>query len=212
MKQPLIILGAGGHARVLIDALRLQSAGILGLVDADSAKIGPPLLGVPVLGGDEQVFAYQVDQIQLVNGLGTVRSGAGRSALFMRFKNRAYQFAIVVHPSAIIAPDVVLAEGAQIMAGAVLQTGCRIGVNAIINTRAALALGCEIGDHVHIAPGATLSGGVIVGQNTHVGAGATVIQGIRIGCDCTVGAGAVVIRDVPDGATVVGVPAKEIRT
>lgn len=211
MNYPVIVLGAGGHAIVLINALQLLSVELLGVTDADIGKRGQLLLGVPVTGDDETVMKYPVEAIHLVNGVGSVRVNSRRRQLFERFKNRGYQFVSVVHPSAIIAPDVVCAEGVQIMAGAVIQPGCRIGINAVINTGCVVDHDCHIGDHTHISPGATLSGGVRVGENAHVGTGATVIQGIQIGRDSLVAAGAVVIRDVPDGATVAGVPAKEFK-
>ena len=193
---------------MLIDALRLQSVELLGVTDADIGKRDQLLLDVPVMGGDEEVMKYPVETIHLVNGVGSVRVNPRRRQLFEHFKSKGYRFASVVHPSAIIATDVVLSEGAQIMAGAVVQTGCRIGINAVINTGSVVDHDCHIGDHAHISPGATLSGGVRVGENAHVGTGATVIQGIQIGRNSLVAAGAVVIRDVPDGATVAGVPAK----
>ena len=209
MNYPVIILGAGGHAKVLIGALRLQSIEILGIVDADPEKKNQLLLGVLVLGGDSEIMKYPVEKIQLVNGIGSVRVNPLRRQLFERFKSKGYRFASIVHPSAIIADDVVLSEGAQIMAGAVIQAGCHIGINAVINTGSVVDHDSHIGDHAHIAPGATLSGGVRVGENAHVGTGATVIQGIKIGRNSLVAAGAVVIRDVPDDTTVAGVPAKE---
>lgn len=209
MNYPLIILGAGGHAKVLIDALRLRSVEVLGIADTDPDKKGQLLLGVPVLGGDEQIMKYPAEKIQLVNGIGSVRVTQLRRKLFEHFKISGYQFASIVHPSAIIAGDVVLSEGAQIMAGAVIQAGCHVGINTVINTGSVVDHDCHIGDHAHIAPGATLSGGVVVGENSHVGTGATVIQGIRIGRNSLVAAGAVVIRDVKDGTRVIGVPAKE---
>ena len=193
---------------MLIDALRLQSAELLGIADADLGKKGQMLLGIPVLGGDEEVKKYSVDKIQLVNGIGSVSVNSQRRKLFEHFKGEGYQFASVAHPSAIIAGDVVLSEGAQIMAGAVIQAGCHVGMNAVINTGAVVDHDCHIGDHVHISPGVTISGGVVVGENSHVGTGATVLQGIRIGRNSLVAAGAVVIRDVSDGATVMGVPAR----
>lgn len=205
----MIILGAGGHAKVLIDALRLQSIELLGLADADIGKKGQLLLDVPVLGGDEEVMKHPVETIRLVNGIGSVRVNPLRRQLFEYFKNKGYRFVSIVHPAAIIAGDVVLSEGAQIMAGAIVQAGCHIGINAVINTGAVVDHDCSIGDHAHISPGVTLSGGVQVGENAHIGTGATVIQGIEIGRNCLVAAGAVVIRNVPDGATVAGVPAKE---
>jgi sugar O-acyltransferase (sialic acid O-acetyltransferase NeuD family) len=210
LNHPLIILGAGGHAKVLIDALRLRDGDLLGVTDADAGKKGGRLMGVPVFGGDEEVAKYPAETVRLVNGLGSVRVGHHRRDLFERFKSRGYLFARVIHPSAVLAADAVLSEGVQIMAGAVVQAGCRIGSNAIINTRATVDHDCDIADHVHISPGATLCGGVAVGEGAHIGAGATVIQGVRIGRNSLVAAGAVVIRDVPEGATVAGVPAKEI--
>lgn len=209
MNYPVIILGAGGHAKVLINALRLLSVELLGVTDADAGKRGQLLLDVPVMGGDEVVMKYSAKTIRLVNGIGSVRVNPRRRQLFEYFKSKGYQFASVVHQSAIIAADVVCSEGVQIMAGAVIQTGCHIGINAVINTGCAVDHDCYIGGHAHISPGTTLSGGVRVGENTHVGTGTIMIQGIQVGRNSLVAAGAVVIRDVPDGATVAGVPAKE---
>lgn len=212
MNYPVIILGAGGHARVLIDALRLQSVELLGMTDADIEKKDQLLLGVRVLGGDEEVNKYPVGTIRLVNGLGSVGYNSHRRYLFECFKKAGNHFVNVIHPSAVLAFDVVLAEGVQIMAGSVVQVGSYIGINTIVNTRAVVDHDCHIGDHAHIAPGVILSGGVIIGDGAHLGTGATVIQGIRIGANSLIAAGAVVIRDVPDGATVMGVPAVEVRT
>jgi len=210
MNLPLIILGAGGHAKVLIDALR--GAEIRGLTDPGSDRAGQQVLGVPWLGADDVLSSHPPDAVQLVNGLGTVRVAPRRRALFELCKAKGYRFATVVHASAVIASDVDLAEGTQVMAGAVVQAGSQIGENTIINTGAVVDHDCRVGRHVHIASGAVLSGYVDVGDRVHIGAGATVIQGIRIGAGCLIGAGAVVIRDVLAGATVVGVPAREIKS
>lgn len=210
MSLPLIVLGAGGHAKVLLDALLASSARIIGIVDPEPALAGATLLGVPVLGGDEIVAGHAPGAIRLVNGLGSVGYPARRQALFDRFKEQGYAFASVIHPGAIVAADTILGEGVQVMAGAVIQPGCRLGRNVIVNTRAAVDHDCGIGDHVHIAPGVTLSGGVRIGASSHVGTGATVIQGICIGERSLVGAGALLVKDVPAGVTVVGVPAKVV--
>jgi UDP-perosamine 4-acetyltransferase len=212
MNLPLIVLGAGGHAKVLVDALLGAGRPVHGLTDADPAKAGSALLGVPVLGGDKEVLAFAPEAVRLVNGIGSVRVSVLRRQLYDGFKSSGYFFERVVHASAIVAPDVVLAEGAQIMAGAVLQSGCHIGENAIINTRVAVDHDCVIGSHAHISPGVTLCGNVAIGEGSHIGAGATVIQGVRIGRNCMVAAGAVVIRDIPDGVTVAGLPAKEMHS
>jgi len=219
LSKPIIILGAGGHARVLADALRPLE--VSGFTDSNPLKIDSRLHNATVLGGDDIALAYAPDDIQLVNGIGSVGIGIGtkgmaldtlrRVGLFNRFRSAGYRFLNVIHPSAIMAPDVALGEGVQIMAGTVLQTGCNIGDNTIVNTRASIDHDCHIGAHVHIAPGAVLSGGVTVGDYVHIGAGATIVQGIHIGANCMIAAGAVVIRDIPAGKTVIGVPAKEVK-
>lgn len=210
MSLPVIILGAGGHSKVLIEALLVSSAVITGIVDPNQILVGANILGVPVLGGDDIVVdEFAPSQIQLVNGLGSVGLPIIRQQLYNKFKGLGYYFATVVHPSAVVASDVVLGEGAQVMAGAVIQPGCSIGINSIINTRASVDHDCIIGDHVHISPGVTLSGGVAVGACSHIGTGATVIQGISISNGCLVAAGAVVTKDISDGAKVRGVPARE---
>lgn len=210
MSLPIIVLGAGGHARVLIDALRSRSSVIQGIAEADHGKHGKMWCDIPIIGDDAAVLHLAKDTVRLANGIGTVRVSLSRRQLYDNYKSEGYCFATVVHASAIVAPDAVLAEGAQIMAGAVLQTGCRIGENAIINTRVSVDHDCVIGNHVHVSPGATLCGNVVIGEGSHVGAGATVIQGIRIGRNSMVAAGAVVISDIPDDVTVAGVPAKEM--
>lgn len=209
MNLPVIILGAGGHAKVLVEVLLKSGKVIAGIVDPDLTLVGTNILGVPVLGCDEVVNGYSTTDFHLVNGLGSVSVPLKRQQLFDRFKALGYFFATVIHPSAIIASDAVLSEGTQIMAGTVIQPGCRIGINSILNTRASVDHDCIIGDHVHVAPGVTLSGGVSVGSRSHIGTGATVIQGISIGIGCLIAAGSVVTKDVCDGAKVRGVPARE---
>lgn len=211
MSLPVLILGAGGHAKVLIDTLQVSSAVIAGIVDSDPKLFNTNILGVPILGNDDVVGEFPPAEILLVNGLGSISLPVRRQQLFERFKILGYGFAKVVHPSAIVAADVNLNEGVQIMAGAVIQSGSHIGCNVIINTRASVDHDCHIGEHTHIAPGVTLSGGVSVATSSHIGTGATVIQGVRIGSSCVVGAGAVVVGNVVDSETVVGIPARVVK-
>ena len=209
MTLPVIVIGAGGHARVLVEALKRAAAEIVGCTDCNSAGQGRGL-GIPLLGSDDAVVRFPSASVRLANGIGSTRDGRVRREVFERFRSQGYRFAEVVHPSAVIAADAVLGEGVQVMAGAVVQPGCRIGVNAIINTRASVDHDCIIGDHVHIAPGAVLAGSVTVGTGAHVGTGATVIQGIAIGAAAIVAAGAVVTDDVAAATTVGGVPARPL--
>jgi len=206
--RPVIVLGAGGHAKVVIDALQAAGADILGAVDPDGTTHGTSILGVSVLGADDVVLNHTPDAIALVNGVGSTEPSNRRKDLYRHFRDAGYAFASVLHPSAVIGGEVEIADAAQIMAGAVVQPGCRIGVNTIINTRASVDHDCVIGDHVNIAPGAVLGGGIIVGGGSHIGAGSSVIQNVRIGADVLVAAGAAVVTDFPDGARIAGVPAR----
>jgi sugar O-acyltransferase (sialic acid O-acetyltransferase NeuD family) len=211
MSIPVIVLGAGGHAKVLIEALLKNGAVIAGIVDPNPVFLGTEILGVPVIGGDEVITGYPPTDVLLVNGIGSISRPEVRKSVFERFVSQGYRFATVVHSSAVVASDVMLGEGAQVMAGAVIQPGTRIGCNAIVNTRASVDHDCQVEDHGHLAPGVTLSGNVAVGAGTHVGTGATVIQGVSIGANCLVAAGALVIRAVQDNMTVMGVPAREVQ-
>jgi sugar O-acyltransferase (sialic acid O-acetyltransferase NeuD family) len=207
MDIPAIVLGGGGHAKVLIDILKLKSVPVIGIT-VPQEQTG--IIGVPVIGDDDEVFRFSPDSVRLVNGIGSAGNPERRIRLFETFKKAGYRFMTVIHPFSYVSQDAVIGEGTQVMAGAVIQPGTNIGCNCIVNTKASVDHDCRIGDHVHVAPGATICGGVTIGTGTHIGAGATVIQSKRLGERCMVGAGALVNRDVRDTATVIGIPAKEV--
>ncbi|MEX2459817.1 MAG: acetyltransferase [Paenibacillaceae bacterium] len=210
MRLPVIVIGAGGHARVLIDALRLQSIDILGFTDPNAERKETVFQDVCYLGDDRIIATYPPSEVRLVNAIGSIGSTEQRKKIYEFFKAKSYFFQSVVHPSAVISQDVVLLEGVQIMAGVILQAGSRIGENVIINTKTSVDHDCIIGSHVHLAPGVTLSGGVQVDSGAHVGTGSTVIQWVRIYTNSIVGAGSLVLKNVPPNSTVYGVPAKEV--
>lgn len=209
MTESIIIIGAGGHARVLASALKAAGKMLAGFVDRDASLWGTVIDGSPVLGGDDLLRQTDGSPV-LVNGIGSTELPMARREIFERFSSRGFRFARVVHPSAIVATGADLGDAAQLMAGAVLQPGVAIGVNSIINTGAIIDHDSRIGAHCHVAPGCTLSGNVQVGDMSHIGTGTTVIEGIRIGANVVVGAGTVVIRDLADGKRVIGVPAREM--
>lgn len=206
----IIIIGGGGHARVLISSLKALRQEIIGILHPDTSLIGQCIAEICVLGNDDKVSDYAPDEVELINGLGSVSLPEKRKDIYMKFKKNGYSFASVIHPSAIVVDDVQKGEGVQIMAGAIVQSGCLIGDNVIINTGAIVDHDCKIGEHVHIAPGSVISGGVEIGEMSHIGTGASIIQGIKIGDCAIIGAGSVVIDNVPSNNMFVGVPARKI--
>jgi UDP-perosamine 4-acetyltransferase len=209
---PVIGLGAGGHAKVVIDILR--NAGIyepVGLLDSRAEMWGRSWCGVPVLGGDDLLRAGESPASHFFLGLGSTGAAPARVRLHQRAMAAGFQAASAIHPRAVVAGSAQLGGGPTIMAGAIINPDVRLGDNVIVNTGAIIEHDCRIGDHVHVAPGARLAGDVRVGSGAHIGIGATVLQGIRIGSASIVGAGAVVVRDVPDGVVVAGVPARVLR-
>jgi sugar O-acyltransferase (sialic acid O-acetyltransferase NeuD family) len=210
--KPVIVLGAGGHARVLIDTLQLLDTDIMGITDPDKTLWGQTLMDVDILGSDEKIFDIHPERISLVNALGSTQSTKARQKLFETWQQRGYTFASVVHPKAVVARSVTLAEGVQVLAGAIINPQTTLGANSIVNTGAVLEHDCIIGEHVHLSPGVRIAGNVTIGQGTHVGIGSTVIQGLTIGKNCLIAAGAVVIHRVPDNAVVMGVPGKSVAT
>lgn len=207
MRQPIVILGGGGHASVLVSTLRLLGHPIFGFTDPSPEMSA--LTDIEYLGNDCVLERYSEDEIQCVVGLGSTRDSSQRANLFKLHRAKGFAFPVIIHPSASVAQEVELSIGVQIMAGAVVQTGAVIDENVIVNTSASIDHDCHIGKHVHVAPGATLSGNVTVEEGTHIGAGAVVIQDVHIGRNAIVGAGAVVVRDVPPDSVVTGVPAHE---
>ncbi|MEO5332478.1 MAG: NeuD/PglB/VioB family sugar acetyltransferase [Magnetococcus sp. YQC-5] len=212
MGKDFVLLGAGGHARVLLEALKQLGlfALIRGVLAPEMTDWQNNRLGLSWLGGDHALAGFSPLETQLLLGIGAIGVTETRSRVFEQNRMSGFEFASVIHPGAMVAADVVLGEGVQIMARSVVQTGSILADNVLINTGAIVDHDCELDAHVHIASGAVLSGGVRVGRETFVGAGAVVRQGITIGRKVVVGAGAVVVREVRDGTVVVGCPAKEI--
>ena len=210
MSRPVIIIGAGGHASVLIATLSAAQRDIIGILHPEAGLVGQTIEGIRIIGDDDKIMEFAPDSIELVNGIGSISSTVKRKDIYAKFKSRGYSFASIVHPGAMLTKDVMLGEGVQIMMGAIVQKGCRIGQNSVINTGAVIDHDCMIGAHTHVAPGAVLSGGVQIDEMAHIGTSVTVIQGVKIGACATIGAGAVVLKDVPSGVKVVGVPARII--
>ena len=197
--QPILIYGASGHGKVILDCLEANKIEIRGFIDDDPEK--KEFIGFSVLRSNELLgISYPV-----VFGIG---SNTTRKMLVEKFQCNS---PLVIHPSAIVSKRSELGEGTLVFHNAVVQSGSKVGKHCIINSRASVDHDCLIEDYVHISPGAILCGNVTVGEGTWIGAGSTVIQGVSIGKNVMVGAGSVVIKDVPDNVLVVGNPAKVMR-
>lgn len=207
----MVLYGAGGHARVVLDAARAQGLEVVAAIDDREGLRGTTIDDVPIVGARDAIEAIRGQVDGMILGVGSVDAPSPRAAFYEQVKRYGLALPMVVHPSATVAPTAFLEEASVVFAGAVVNPHARIGRNVIINTAAVVEHDCVIEDHVHISPGALLAGGVSVGTAGHVGIGAVIMQGVRIGTGVMVAAGAVVLKDVPDGARVGGVPARPLR-
>lgn len=192
----LIIIGASGHGKVIADiAINIGYDDIVFLDDNKAIKecAGWPVIGKCTEAPEGKIFV-------------AIGNADVRKYLMEMYKNREHP--VLIHPSAIVAEDVVIGDGSTIMAGAVINPGTRIGRGAIINTTSSIDHDCCLGDYVHVAVGAHICGTVNIGECTWVGAGSTITNNVNICSNATIGAGAVVVKDIDEPGTYFGVPAK----
>jgi UDP-perosamine 4-acetyltransferase len=194
----IIVVGSGGHAKVVIATIRAVGGDVAAVCDDDESRWGKTLLGVPVTGPISSELIGKSPAILAIGDNGV------RQTLSMRIET---EWVTACHPDAVVHPSVVIGCGTVVFAGAVIQPDTVIGSHCIVNTSASIDHDCSLGDYVHVAPGVVLCGGVNVGDGALLGVGAKVAPLVRVGDWSTVGAGAVCIEDVENRATVIGVPA-----
>jgi len=201
----LLVAGGGGHGHVVADLAEATGAyeEIALLDDGNPGRLPPAW---PVVGKFSDLASLATRFNAYIAAMGDSRL---RLACLGDAEALGLAIATLVHPKASVSPRATLGAGSVICAGAVVAVGASVGRGCIVNTGATVDHDCRLADGVHVCPGAHLAGGVSVGARTWFGIGAVAKQGIRIGADVTVGAGAACLRDVPDGATVFGVPARE---
>lgn len=209
--KPVIILGAGGHASAVADALLAAGRQVLGFTDPNPARHGQLLCGCPVLGDDDVLKSWDREAVELGNGLG----GVGRAEDLPRRRRMqellvadGWRFADVRHPTASVSVFALIEPTVQLLAGSRIQPGAIVGEGCIVGTSVIVEHGAYVEPWGHLASGAILCGDVRVGVESHVGAGAVVRQGVRLGAQTVVGAGAVVVEDFAGQGLIVGVPAR----
>lgn len=210
MTKNIIVIGAGGHASVIIDIIECMikegsDIRIEGLLD-DKENL-KEFKGYKVFDKISNAKLYADDNVEFIIAIGNneVRKKIAQNIKELRFFK-------AIHPCSIIANDAKIEDGTVVMAGTIINSGTSIGKHTIINSGAIVEHDNNIGDFTHISPGATLCGGVNIGSQTHIGANATIIQGIKIGSQTIVGAGSTVIRNIGDNVVVVGTPARIIKS
>ncbi len=206
-KLPFVLLGSGGHAKVLYEILQLKQLPVSAYI-ALATTPDSYFSKLDYLGNDSQ-HTLKKDQAYLVNTLGSIKSTEVREHIYQTYSDQHFIFPNIIHPKAIISNSVKLGKGTQHLCASIVNVDSIIGDNTIINTAAIVEHDCNIGAHNHIAPRAVVCGHVNTGDNVHIGAGAIINQGLHIGHHVTIASGSVVINDIPDNTLVMGVPAKK---
>ena len=207
MDERLILFGAGGHAKVVLEAFLARCPnGEIAVLDDDPARAGASLLGHPVRGPREWL-AGNWPGIAVMPAIGDNRR---RDELIRDLKRLKRPLRTIIHPAAIVSPSARIGDACFLAAGAIVNAAAGLDDGAILNTGASIDHDCRIGRAAHVAPGARLCGTVRVGARALVGTGAAVIPGRSIGEDAVVGAGSAVVCDIPGGETWAGCPAKPL--
>lgn len=210
--KKIILIGGGGHCKVVIDTLLLENKyEIVGIIDL-AKKVGEKVLGVPIVGTDVKLKDYFKKGVRFCFiAVGSTGNPSLRVNLFDKAKKTGFKFPNVIHPNSIVSKFAKIGEGNYIAPGAIINAGTKMGNNCIINTGTIMDHDCKIEDFVHIAPGAAISGIVKIGKYSHIGTGSSIIQGLKIGENTVIGAGSVVVNNIPGNVVACGNPCKEMR-
>lgn len=204
MNKQVVIIGAGGHGKVIADIVQKSGDRVLGFLD-DNTALPEKIEGIPVLGCADDYIKYPDAEFIIAIGNAAMRRQIAEQLNGVRWHT-------AVHPCAVISSmGVKIGEGSVVMANAVINPGASIGRHCIVNTASVIEHDDVIADYVHISVGAKLGGTVSVGEQTWVGIGAVVSNNVSVYNRCIIGAGAVVVKDIKESGTYVGVPARKIK-
>uniref|UniRef100_A0A7V3J928 Acetyltransferase n=1 Tax=candidate division CPR3 bacterium TaxID=2268181 RepID=A0A7V3J928_UNCC3 len=205
----ILIFGAGGHGKVVLDILLESGADVLGFLDDEESKVGQEINGFKVLGGWSYLKNNKFSKLtKIALGIGNNNI---REKIFRQAKDLGLSVVSAIHPKAIVSRSVKLGEGVAIMPGAIINSSSVLEDGVVVNTGATVDHDCYLERFCQIWPGAHLAGTVRVGEFSYVGTSASIIQNIKIGKNVIIGAGAAVVSDIPDNVTAVGVPARVIK-
>lgn len=213
MKEKILLLGSGGHAKSVADALEASGTyEITGFLEREE-KRDFSYRGLRVIGRDEDIpYFFKQGITNAFVTVGYMGQGGPRERLYEILKKTGYRIPVIVDPSAVIAADARIGEGSFIGKAAVVNAGAVVGRMCIVNTSAVIEHDCRIGDFTHISVSAVCCGGARAGRLVMVGANATLLQGISVGDGAVIGAGSVVLHDVEAGRTAAGNPARLLRS
>lgn len=210
MVNNIIVIGAGGHCRVILSILRYYKRfNVIGIADRNLSNKGQEISG-SIIKYSWRDFT-RIYEGGTKNAVIAVGDNTERKALFLKLSNIGFRIPTIIHPTAIIEKDAVVGDGSVICMGAKIGTKVSIGRNCVVYTGAILDHEVQLRDHSYISPGSNIAGRVVIGEGSFIGLGSTIKERITIGNNVVVGAGSVIIRDIPDNSTVAGVPAKNIK-
>lgn len=207
--KKVVILGTGGFGREVFSFLKLsRDYKVVGFLDADLSLKGTLINDVPVLGDDNELGALRKSGVSCA--FAAVGNSKLREGIFEKIRNFDFELINIIHPSAVIVPDVSIGQGVVIYPNVTINTGVKIGNSVLINSNVSIGHDVEISDFVNINPGVNIAGRVKIGKFAFLGIGSSIIENTVIGCNSIIGGGALVKGEVVAGTTVVGVPAREI--
>jgi len=206
MTDSIVLVGAGGHCKAVIDVAESAGCSIFGILDM---KADGDVLGYPVIGTDERIAELAASHLFHIT-VGQIKSAAIRKKLFEQLLNAGASVATIISSSAQISSHSKIGDGTTVMHGALVNAAVTIGENCIINNKALIEHDSIVGNHTHISTGAIINGGCVIGSGVFIGSGSVIANGVTIADDCVIGAGAVVVKSITERGTYVGSPAKRI--